>query len=225
MAAYAISQSFPPSGEASSGIYFNGGPASSARLFLRPVGPNDWEFLLDLLSSPTEAYRWRFRGLPPSRDALLHSIRSSGDLVQLVIHSRAAGQPIGLASGFAQDFRHGHCQIGIVIEPAFQNTGAGIEAGVLLIDYIFRTWPFRKIYAEAPQFTHRSVGSGSSDLLGIEATLESARYASGRYWDTHIMVVDREGWQASELARRIISTSSRPGDGQGHHSSLVGEVS
>jgi len=217
VAAYAISQSFYLSGGAFSGIDFNGGPASSARLFLRPVGPDDWEFLLDLLSSPGEAYRWRFRGLPPSRDALLHSIRSSGDLVQLVICSRAAGQPIGLASAFAQDFRHGHCQIGVVIGPAFQNTGAGVEAGVLLIDYIFRTWPFRKVYAEVPQFTHQSVGSGSWGIFRIEATLESSRYASGRYWDTHIMVVDREDWQANKLVRRIVSASSRPGDEPGRH--------
>jgi RimJ/RimL family protein N-acetyltransferase len=207
-----ISQHDQPIGEPSSGIPFNAGPASSARLLLRPTGPDDWDFLLDLLGSPTEAYRWRFRGLPPSRDALLHSIRSSSDLVQLVIHSRAHGQPIGLASAFAQDFRHGHCQIGVVLEPAFQNTGAGVEAGLLLTDYIFRTWPFRMIYAEAPQFTQRAVASGSSELFRVEATLESSRYAHGRYWDTHIMVINREDWEASKLTRRLISTSSRHGD-------------
>jgi RimJ/RimL family protein N-acetyltransferase len=210
-----ISQSDYPSGEPSSGIHFSAGPASSARLLLRPTGSDDWDFLLDLLGSPTEAYRWRFRGLPPSRDALLHSIRSSNDLVQLVIHSRSHGRPIGLASAFAQDFRHGHCQIGVVVEPAFQNTGAGVEAGLLLTDYIFRTWPFRKIYAEAPQFTHRSVDSGSSGLFKVEATLESSRYALGRYWDIHIMVVNREDWEASKLAKRLLSTSSRHGDVSG----------
>lgn len=149
------------------------------RVRLRPVTPNDYEWLYQLNSLPELAHRWR--GRPGSiNPAQLPDFLWNNVFCQFVVCRRRDGRPVGLVVAYGADLPNRTVRFGIVLDPQYHSVGWPLEAGALFIDYLFDTGDFRKLYAEAVDYNIAAYQSAlEHGILRMEACLREHVYSAG----------------------------------------------
>ena len=72
------------------------------------------------------------------------------------------------------------------------------------MDYLFVSFPFRKVYLESLDFNYAQWGlSGGSELAREEGRLTEYSFLDGRYWDLRILSVEREAWLSRRPKRSL----------------------
>lgn len=160
-------------------------------LSLVPVNPDDYRFLYWVATAGDNRVRWRYRMQIPPFEVFVQQVHQD-TLAQFVVWERSAGVRIGHALAYSADLRNQTTYVGCVLSPEYIGTGFGRQALDLLVDYLTRTWRFRKIYAEVPAFTFdefggHEFGTRESNRWVHEATLSEHLYCDGRFWDMHIV--------------------------------------
>jgi RimJ/RimL family protein N-acetyltransferase len=61
----------------------------------------------------------------------------------------------GVVIAYDADLSNGVCSFGLAADPSLDGTGLVTDGLVLLIDYLFQMWPFRKLCADAVEFDFR----------------------------------------------------------------------
>lgn len=170
------------------------------RVRLRPVQSEDYDYLYDLSLAMPNIVRWRYRGRTPSPDEFVQSLWHSV-LCQFVIEARESRQPVGLVLAYSPEFQAGWCYIAIIADPRLHGKGLAIEGLVILIDYVFANWNFRKLYADSVDFNYSTFASGAGDVFEHEATLREYEYFDGELWDLHYISIRRDRWEARTVLR------------------------
>ena len=165
----------------------------------------DHEFLFELVCSQDAAYRYRYGGAVPPFDMFVRQFLQV-DEPQFLVVGKTTLEKLGWVTSYRRDLESGTIYIGVIIMDPVVGSGIGVEAAVLFINYLFTNWSFRKVYAEAPEFTMNALGSGLHRYFEREGTLREHRYYAGKYWDEHILAVYRNGWEAT--ARRYFGQLS-----------------
>lgn len=174
---------------------------------LRPVNQADYGYLYDLSLMPENSARWRYRGTSPSPEQFVSDLWN-GTLSQFLIELREPRTPVGLTVAYNADLANGTLYLGVLIDPAFHKKSWPLEGVLLFVDYLFRNWPLRKVYAEAPEFSALAFASGSQHLFVEEGRLREHQFFQGRYWDYVYFAVTRECWESR--GRRLLAGFSGP---------------
>jgi RimJ/RimL family protein N-acetyltransferase len=183
---------------------------------LRPVFPPDTALIYDLSMAPESAFRWRYRGEVVPLDAFVRDLWKDV-LVQLIVESRRNGEPIGIVGAYSPDMRNGTVHLGVALKPTHTGHGAGIEAGGLFVNYLFKTWNFRKIYGYTPAWNIAQFANGGGRTFREEGRLVEHEYYDGRFWDLYIMALHRRDWEAAQDRRfRRRAARSEPDGGRRH---------
>jgi RimJ/RimL family protein N-acetyltransferase len=162
---------------------------------LRPVFPDDMPTIYRLSTRGDVGFRWRYRANVISIEQFTHEFWQSV-LVQLVVERRSAPGPVGLVVGFGPDLKNGTVSFGTLLQPSSVVRGSGAEASGMFIDYLFRAWPLRKVYAHVPAWNVNQFGSAIGPIFTEEGRLREHEYYDGKYWDVHIYSVTRSRWDA-----------------------------
>ena len=170
------------------------GPLETPRLRLRPLRVDDHPFLYDLATSPTLGWRLRSRGLPMSGDAFVAELYRNV-LAQFMVDDVQTAGRVGLVQAVDANLIDGHARLALVVTPERIGTGWAMAALGLFVDYLFGTFPLRKLYAEVPEFAMGMVASGAGKAFEVEGTLRSHRFANGRWWDVSFVAVHRDAWR------------------------------
>ncbi len=162
---------------------------------LRPVNQADYAYLYDLSLMPENSARWRYRGTSPSPEQFVADLWS-GTLAQFLIEAREPRARAGLTVAYNADLANGTVFLGVLIEPALHKKSWPLEGVFLFVDYLFRNWPLRKVYAEAPEFSALAFASGNKNLFVEEGRLREHQFFQDRYWDYVYLAVTRERWES-----------------------------
>ena len=176
------------------------GPNSSAaplvgrRVALRALSLNDYEYLRAVETSSAVIRSWRHRGSTPAPDAFASSLWM-GVLAHFVVADRTSGDmPIGLYSAYNPDHISGTVFISALKFDMSRPSPQMIEGGILFLDYLFTTWPFRKLYVETFESNLSQFGSLSGDIFIEEGRLRGHTYLNERYEDLIDLAAYRESW-------------------------------
>lgn len=170
----------------------------AAGVRLRPLTPEDLTRLYYASIDPRTSYRWRWRGSTPS---LQHFVANAyeGVLAQFAVADAQTNECHGLVVAYNANPDAGHLYF------AFQranldriSAGEMMTGSFLFFEYVFRTWPYRKIYLEMPEYNYRSFLSATGDLLHVEGILREHFHHNGKYHDMYVVAIYREAWR--ELA-------------------------
>jgi RimJ/RimL family protein N-acetyltransferase/aryl carrier-like protein len=155
---------------------------------LTPVQPDDLGFLYGIAVDPDTSYRWRYRGAPPSIERFAENLWKQVT-VQFVARRTADRHPVGHLVAFASDPGTLHAHVGAVFIPEYTGTGLAAQAVAMFVRYLFRTFPFRKLYMDIPGFNWPQVSSGEGRLFQVEGILRGHNYYAGRYWDEYVCAI------------------------------------
>ena len=168
---------------------------------LAPVGADDLPYVLGLLDRDEIGFRW-LGGGPRHTPASLQSALASVALTSFLAVARRVDRPAGLVALYDADFEAGHAWVALVPELHPEAFELILQAGVLLVEFAFATWQFRKLYAELPGISDTLPLSQLGDLVSEEARLRRHLYHGGEYLDLPIYAIYRERWE--EMADPIL---------------------
>lgn len=170
---------------------------ANSRVRLRLIRPADLPILYEAALDPDQGFRWRNRGATPNGHDFERQLYN-GTLAQFIVeecNDSAKPRSIGLVAAYRARFDNGTAWL------AFQKLipdsahGKMFEGMFLFVEYVFRTWNFRKLYAEIPGYNLASVTDVLSTFLVVEGTLADHEYHDGKWWDLVIAVVDHHTWE------------------------------
>lgn len=170
------------------------------RVHLKRFEDSDVPFYVELCSSLDVGRRFRFGGAAIPPQATMAAVWD-GVLVHLVGVGNRTRQRLGVVSVSSADMRNGTAYLSAVSDPGLVGSGLMIEVAALAVDYAFSTWPFRKLYAEVPEFNLRTFRSLTDRYFRVEGRLTDHVFMDGRFWDVHILATDRPTWQQEALPR------------------------
>lgn len=172
------------------------------RVCLRPFNPGDIDWLYALETSPDLIDLFRLRGAIPS-PMDYQRIVYQNVLSQFVVEDTSGKVRHGLVMAFNPDFANGTAEIALIANPNAVGTGLVTDGMSLLIEYVFRTWNFRKLYGESLAINYeRFKTEAKSDrtvdvdgLWSIEGCRKDAVWIDGAFRDKYLVTIDKADWQ------------------------------
>jgi hypothetical protein len=98
------------------------------------------------------------------------------------------------------NFQDGHAALAVQRFDVQRQSPLVVMGAALFIDYIFRCWPFRKLYMEVAEYNVGQFGRGIERIATEEGRLREHLWYDGRYWDEVIYALYRDSWQALNLS-------------------------
>ena len=186
----------------------------TSHLRLRPVEPGDYGLLNATALSPGYLHTWRYRGSTPSPDDFVRSLWS-GVLCQFIAERRRDRSPVGLLSAYNVNHRHRWCYVAFMAFPEFRGTGLLFEGVGAFIDYLFRTWDLRKLYAEVLSWNLGQFSSALGRFVTEEARLIDHEWHDGIYVDLHVLAIRRDDWNQrfAPIRRAVFGSDEEVGPG------------
>lgn len=166
---------------------------SGRRVTLRALTPADYGWLFSLSTKSELAGRWRSRPgtiNPDSFGALLWQTV----LCQFVIEHKTTSEPLGLVVAYQADLANGFAYIAVLTDPG-RPTLAGPEAANLFIEYLFSSYPLRKLYGESSDYSLAGFASAFRVTLREEGRLRRHVFLNGDYRDWVVSALYREDWE------------------------------
>lgn len=171
------------------------GAHRNARVALVPVGGSHMPALYTAATAPGSGFRWRFRGRTPSPEEF-HTSLFTGVVVQYVVEAVDDGTPVGLVVAYDEDLSGSHCHIGFLrIDDHDRVPGGTMEGLLLLIDLVFATFTYRKVFADLPEYNLPLVDGMPGETLRSEGRMREFHWHGGRFWDRCFFSLSREAWE------------------------------
>ena len=175
------------------------------RVQVRDLSTGDADWVASLLSEESRLGRWRHLpgSLNPNR---LDDTLWEGVACQLAIERRSDGQPIGLAIGYRSDWRNRTIYVAVVVRSDMQGIGLAPEAAELLIDLLFRSYGYRKIFGESLMAgPGEKFRSGVGTALQLEGTLVGHIWSDDSFVDMGVFSVERNAWVHRPARFRMVT--------------------
>lgn len=164
----------------------------------------DYRWIYPLYLQPTLSLRWILRGRTPSPEQF-RAVIWEGVFCQYVVEA-SDQTPIGIVAAYRPNVEAGTCYLAAVCVPEHIGSGTVMEGAALLIDYLFRSSPLRKIYFESIEKNASPFLYGLGDYFDQEARLKEHEWSDGEYVDLFIFALYRYRWQ-QELRVRLSGTA------------------
>jgi diamine N-acetyltransferase len=169
------------------------------KVYLRPLERADAPTLVPWFNDP-EVLRTvaRYRPLNlQEEEAWLERAAGSEHDLGLGIVPRATDQLVGVTGLHQMDFKNRHAAFGIIIgDKESWGKGYGTEATGLLIQYAFDTLNLNRVWLHVYEFNERGIRAYEKVGFRREGVLRQDCYREGRYWNTFVMGILREEWEA-----------------------------
>jgi RimJ/RimL family protein N-acetyltransferase len=170
-------------------------PLHGRHVYLRPITPADYDFLLRVETGGQLGARWRFGGATPSPEQWAQQTWG-GVLAQFIVCSARTNDPIGLVAVYEANFQHGHAHLAVGAFRPERRSPAIILGLAIFLRYVFCCWNFRKLYMQLPEYNYPQFASAEGRYFEIEGRLRDHFFHTGQYWDQLTLALYRDNWLA-----------------------------
>jgi len=170
-----------------------------AKVYLRPLEREDARHFVTWINDPDVRRMlliYRPMNLQAEEEFITKSVQSEHDLV-LGIAIKATDQLIGATGLHRIDCKDRQASFGISIgEKGEWGKGYGTEATRLIVQHAFQTLNLNRVWLHVFEYNERGIRTYERVGFKREGVLRQDRYHDGRYWDSVVMGILREEWQA-----------------------------
>ena len=178
-------------------------------IYLRPIEPEDAVRTTAWVNN-AEVTRtlqlWRPMTLAEELAHQERISRSRADLV-LGVALVADDRLVGVAGLHQINEKDRHAVFGILIgQPTDWDKGYGTEASRLMTDLAFDTVNLNRVMLHVHEYNERAIHTYEGLGYRREGVLRQHHYWSGRHWDTIVMSMLREEWDATRQDKRTATS-------------------
>jgi len=177
-------------------------PVEGRYTYLRPILADDYELIRGVEMSAGNAITYRQRGASLSPEQFNQSLWA-GVVAQFMIVEIASNAPVGVVACYRPDYRNASAYFAGVVFPGY-SSGRPLEGIALFLDYVFKAYPFRKIYGESLEPNFAQFSSMVGTVAHVEGRLRSHEYYDGAYVDQVIIAIYRDEWIARRAAEPVV---------------------
>lgn len=109
------------------------------------------------------------------------------------------GHVYGLVAAYSDQADLGHCYIAFLRCSQRRSNGEMYEGMFLFVEYLFSTTPYRKLYAEVPEYNDSVMGLSRFGPFKEEGRLLEHDFHDNRWWDRLLLAVYRDTWDTGPL--------------------------
>jgi RimJ/RimL family protein N-acetyltransferase len=168
-------------------------------VYLRPVEPDDARTIVPWFNDPDVTrflLRYQPMTLAEEVEFLRRRAESTADVV-LGIVVRADDRLVGVCGLHHLDVRNRHAAFGINLgDKTAWGKGYGTEATRLVVRHAFDTVNLHRVWLHVYEYNPRAVRVYEKVGFRLEGRLRQDAFRDGKYWDTLVMGVLREEWEA-----------------------------
>jgi [ribosomal protein S5]-alanine N-acetyltransferase len=170
------------------------------RVYLRPLERADVPLLIPWINDPevTRGLRIHRPMNVQTEEEFIQKMYQDEHALAVGIALRETDQLVGMTGLHQMDFRNRHASFGLMIgaKDAW-GRGYGTEATALLVRHAFETLNLNRVWLLV--YEDNAAGIRAYEKVGFrkEGVLRQDSFHQGRYWDTFIMGVLREDWNAA----------------------------
>ncbi len=124
----------------------------------------------------------------------LHGSLAAGE-PHMIVEGLHSGRMIGWAYGDQLSTTHQRCRMHVYVIPEARCYGAGAEAGILFLDFLFGWLGMHKVFAEPLLEQRGTIQLASNWGFRIEGILREERRAGCQYHDVARLAIHRARWQ------------------------------
>ena len=173
---------------------------TGTKVYLRPLEREDAPRLVPWINDAevtrTLEVFYRPMNIQTELEFIDNIYRSEHDVV-LGIAVKATDALIGATGLHRLDFKNRHTSFGIFIgEKTEWGKGYGTEVTTLMTGYAFEILNLNRVWLHVYEYNERGIWAYEKVGFKREGVLRQDRYHEGRYWDTFIMAILREEWEA-----------------------------
>jgi RimJ/RimL family protein N-acetyltransferase len=172
--------------------------------YLRPLEREDASLIVQWLNDP-EVTRtlaiYRPINLQAEEEFIAKIYESESEFV-LGIAVQDSDGLIGVTGLHRMDFKNRHANFGIAIGDKDQwGKGYGTEVTSLMLRHAFEGLNMNRVWLHVYENNVRGIKTYERTGFRKEGLLRQERYSEGRYWDTIVMAILREEWDARQPRR------------------------
>jgi RimJ/RimL family protein N-acetyltransferase len=115
--------------------------------------------------------------------------------ILLLIRKKSNREPIGYAMAHTINPWDGWAAGGVHVDERYRLRGPGGEASLLFTDFLFRTFPLRRLITEVYEFADRILHMARA--MGFEEAgfIPEHFWYDDRLWGVHQLVLTRDSWE------------------------------
>ncbi|MCX7653971.1 MAG: GNAT family N-acetyltransferase [Fervidobacterium sp.] len=156
---------------------------------LRPLSLEDTNFVLELRNDLDDSLSY-FSDYPLYDFEHIDWLKKKEKDIDMIIEYK--GQRVGRVRITNIDYRNQKCEFGIHIHKNFRGMGLAYKAGSIIIDYVFRNLPIRKIYLYTMEENVKAVKLFQKLGFVIEGTLIEEVFKDGKWRNVLRMAIFRQ---------------------------------
>ncbi len=164
-------------------------------VILRPVLPPDYPVLYTWAADLRQLYLWSYdRRVPPYQEFVARLERTLHETQSYVIAERHSEAPIGFCQAYDMNLAEGWASFLLHVAPEFRRRPHPAEAGLILLDLLFKYFPLRKVYADVFEYNVESYDILVNHGFREEARLPNHLWYEDRYWSVIKLALYREDY-------------------------------
>jgi len=164
------------------------------RLVLRPIEPEDAQFLADLINDADPCaddgpYTMIFPVSKEIEERWISKIGSRDDEAHLLIEKRRDGTPIGVISVTRMDKRNASAAIGILLKEEYQDKEYGTEVVRATTKFVFDNLNTHRVWLRVMEGDARAIRCYEKSGFSLEGILREDHMRDGRWRNSLIMSI------------------------------------
>lgn len=170
---------------------------SGVRIRLRPLEPGNELQLYQWASDEQEYWLWREEPGVIGFDSFCEQLRRAllANEPHFAVESLHSRRMVGWVYADQLSSAHRRCRMHIYVVPQARSYGAGAEAGIFFLDYLFGWLDMRKVIAEALVAQHGARRMAEYWGFEVEGIFREERWLGCRTHDVVRLAIQREIWR------------------------------
>ncbi|MHC5736252.1 GNAT family N-acetyltransferase [Nostoc sp.] len=124
---------------------------------------------------------------------------SNNKLVVLIFFFDKLEEPIGRFRYFDINLRNRSAEFGYTVNPKYRGQGLGTSMLAFIINFLFKTTDFNKLYCQTAVFNLASIKLLEKLKFNKDAILREHHELDGKLWDDYIYSILRSEWEISKI--------------------------
>lgn len=163
-------------------------------VILRPVSQSDFPTFFRWRADVFDLHLWASqKRVPTYEEFTVEADKLFRQSITFLVVNKRQEQPIGFVQAYNLNLAEGWCFF-LVYTAGKYRRGHGVEASVGLLDYLFRNFALRKVYADVYEFNADSMKPLISAGFVEEGRFREHTWFNDRYWDVIRLAMYRSDW-------------------------------
>lgn len=182
-----------------------------ARVRLRPLARDDEALLHQWSTDVSEKWLWREEAALMAFETFQAQLRRAlmANEPNLIVEGLHSGLPIGWVYADYLSHEHRRCRMTIYVTPEARNFGAGAEAGVLFLDYLFGWVGLQKVCVEALALQRIAIQMAMNMGFRLEGIFSGERRLGSHRVDVVRLAMQRPRWRETLINDGDVATRYR----------------